>query len=156
MTHALNLTLKIKQDAETLARLDHIRAIFAEKLQPQIDAALAESKLVHYARILVIDNLYIQVLTEFDGDRRVYTEFFRQKLTEIFRAVFSLAEKPPAEGVLENADLFFEYADGANLSSLGTDGLTAADRGSDPDRGYFFQAYPGVTVEEIQEASSPA
>jgi len=38
-----------------------------------VDAALAKSELVHFAGILRIDNKYIQVRTEFDGDPMQYT-----------------------------------------------------------------------------------
>jgi hypothetical protein len=31
---------------------------------------LRGSRIVHYARVLVIDDQYIQVITEFDGDKR--------------------------------------------------------------------------------------
>ena len=67
MTHALNLTLPIKQDAESQAKLKHLADIFAAQVQPVIEAALRESKLVHFARVVVIDNKYIQVITEYEG-----------------------------------------------------------------------------------------
>src|SRR5215472_16659657 len=35
MAHALNLTLKIKQDPATLQRLAGIKAVFADQLQPK-------------------------------------------------------------------------------------------------------------------------
>ena len=54
MTHALNLTLPIKQDAETLAKLRNLEASFTEKVQPAIAAALKQSMIVHFARVVVI------------------------------------------------------------------------------------------------------
>ena len=92
MTHALNLTLPIKQDAETQAKLKNLEAIFADKVQPAIEAALKKSKIVHFARVVVIDNKYIQVITEYEGSHQEYTEFFRRELTPIFAAIFSLAD----------------------------------------------------------------
>ena len=90
MTHALNLTLPIKQDPETQAKLANLEAIFAEKVQPAIEAALKKSKLVHFARVVVIDNKYIQVITEYEGPHQEYTEFFRRELTPgICRDIFA-------------------------------------------------------------------
>ena len=107
MTHALNLTLPIKQDPETQAKLANLEAIFAEKVQPAIDAALRKSKLVHFARVVVIDNKYIQVITEYEGPHQEYTEFFRRELTPVFGAIFSLAEGVPD---VSNANAFWEFS----------------------------------------------
>jgi hypothetical protein len=147
MTSALNLTLKIKQTPEILARLKLVKDGFANGIQPKIDAALRKSEIVHFARVLVIDDLYIQVLTEFDGDRRAYTEFFRQELQDVFATVLPLAENPPTEAQLNSEDEFFKYIKNANLAALGTDGLDHEDGGK--DEGFFFSAYPGVLVKEI-------
>ena len=70
MAHALNLTIRIRQDAAAQATLAKIAAMFAVQIQPKIDKALRESKIVHFARVLVIDNKYLQVITEYDGDPR--------------------------------------------------------------------------------------
>ena len=80
MTYALNLTLKLKQDPASQAKLQQLKGGFATKIQPAIDAALAKSEIVHYARVLIIEDKFIQVLTEFDGDKKVYTTFFLKAL----------------------------------------------------------------------------
>src|SRR3712207_6239337 len=67
MATALNLTVPLKQDPEAQQQLQELGATFAQSVQPMLDAALAHSQIVHFARILVIDNKYLQVLTEFDG-----------------------------------------------------------------------------------------
>ena len=90
MITALNMTMPIKQDAETQQELKKLKAIFADHVQPKIDEALKKSELVHFARVLVIDDKYIQVITEFDGDKENYTEFFRTELNEVFKAIFAL------------------------------------------------------------------
>ncbi len=151
MSSALNLTLKIKQSPENLATLKHIEETFAEKIQKPLDEALRESKLVHFARILNIDNLYLQVITEYDGDENVYTEFFRQKLFPIFALVFSLGENPPDLATLQDPAGFAKFSKSLNVKSFGTDGL--AHEGEEKDKGYFFQAYPDTLVPEILEAS---
>ena len=147
MTSALNLTLKIKQTPEVLAKLQWIKANFASQIQKKIDDALRASKIVHFARVLVIKDLYIQVITEYDGDERVYTEFFRKNLLELFSIVFALAENPPTPEQLASPDEFFKYSTNLNIPSLGTDGQNHVK--PQEEKGYFFQAYPSVLVEDI-------
>lgn len=145
MATALNLTLKIKQDPETLGTLAYIKTIFADQIQPQIDQALREYNGVHYARVLVIDDRYIQVLTEFDGDKELYTDFFRVKLPKVFEAIFSLGEGVPPWAELNQPDTFYEVAKELNVRALGS-------RPDDPDAGYLFQHFGNKTVKEIAAA----
>ncbi len=145
MAITLNLTVPLKQDPESQQRLQHLAAVFAERFQPVIDKALAKSELVHFARILVIDNKYIQVLTEFDGDPMQYTEFFRKELGPVFEAVFSLVEGAPPWEELNNPNAFFEFTHGWNLKSLGT------SAGANAEHGYLFSAFGDATVREIKK-----
>jgi hypothetical protein len=151
MTFALNLTLPIKQDAETQAKLNGLADAFETQIQPAIQEALKESRIVHFARVVVIDNKYIQVLTEFEGDFQAYAEFFRKDLTQVFAAIFSLADGAPD---VTNVNGFWEYAKKYNLHSLGksTDGSKNFD-GS--PAGYLFSAYDQRTVEDILRALEP-
>lgn len=151
MTFALNLTLPIKQDAETQAKLQGLAAAFETEVQPAIQEALKRSKIVHFARVVVIENKYIQVLTEFEGDFQGYAEFFRRELTQVFAAIFSLAEGAPD---IKDVNGFWEYAKRYNLHSLGkaTDGSKNFD-GS--PAGYLFSAYDQKTVEDILQALEP-
>jgi hypothetical protein len=145
MTHALNLTLPIKQDAATQAALKHLSDIFETQVQPKIEAALKESRIVHFARVVVIDNKYIQVITEYEGPHQEYTEFFRRKLQPVFAAIFALTEGVPDVG---NTNEFFEFAKNHNCRSLGkaTDG--SKDFIGNP-AGWLFSAYDHKTVEEV-------
>jgi len=145
MTHALNLTLPIKQDPETQAKLANLEAIFAEKVQPAIDAALRKSKLVHFARVVVIDNKYIQVITEYEGSHQEYTEFFRRELTPVFAAIFSLADGMPD---VTSPNAFFEFSKDHNYRSLGKAADGSKDINGQP-AGWLFSAYDHMTVEEI-------
>jgi len=142
MAHALNLTMRIKQDPDTLKRLAQIASIFASQIQPKIDAALRKSQVVHFARVLVIDNKYLQVLTEYDGDHQDYTEFFRKELPDVFGMLFSLAENAPGPEAMQDANKFFEFSKGLQLRSLGN----SADG---DDAGYLFSAYGNREVREI-------
>lgn len=145
MTNALNFTLKLKQDPATKAALQHVKAVFATEIQPAIEDALAKSEIVHYARILIIDDQFIQVLTEFDGDKKVYTTFFLKALPKVFETIFSLGEGLPPWEELRDEDRFYEIAKSLNVRSLGT-------KDDDPDAGFLFQAYKHTTVKEIKAA----
>lgn len=150
MTHALNLTLPIKQDAESQKKLEHLKEIFEAQVQPAIEKALKESKIVHFARVLVIDNKYIQVITEYEGPHQEYTEFFRRALTPVFGAIFSLADGAPD---VKNTNDFWEYSKNHNVRSLGTSNGGSTDFGGKP-AGWLFSAYNHKTVQEIQAALS--
>ena len=152
MSHGLNLTLPIKQDQETLARLQHLKGAFAEKVQPVIDAALRKSQLVHFARVLVIDDRYIQVITEYEGDHQAYTEFFRKELTPVFAQIFALAEGTPEVG---GTNAFWAYSMKHNVHSLGSATDGSLDFSGKP-AGWLFSAYDHRTVREIQEAIQKA
>lgn len=150
MAHALNLTLKLKQDAETKKKLGEFAKSFATKVQPLIDAALRKSKIVHFARVVVIgDGEYLQVLTEYDGDKFGYTEFFRQELPQIFGAVFSMAEGAPADinALINDKDAFFEFAKKTDVKCVG-EGKENNSDGSTKDDGYLFSAYDFRTVKD--------
>jgi hypothetical protein len=148
MTHALNLTFPIKQDADTQAKLKQLADSFAVEFQPAIEAALKKSRLVHFARIVVIDNKYIQVLTEYEGPHQEYNEFFRRECSPIFAAIFALTEGVPD---VSNTNAFFDFSRERNIRSLGnaTDGST--DFNGNP-AGWLFSAYDFKNVEEIQAA----
>jgi hypothetical protein len=142
MAIALNLTVKLKQDAETLGKLAQLGEAFPTTVQPLMDAALARSERVHFARVLVIDNTYLQVLTEFDGDPLEYTTFFLEELGPVFKAIFELVEDAPPWEELQEPNRFFEYTSSKNLRSLGTS--------ADPKRGYLFSALGDATVKELK------
>jgi hypothetical protein len=148
MTHALNLTLPLKQDAASQAELAKLEKRFAAEIQPHIEAALKKSKLVHFARVLVIDNKYIQVITEYEGDHQEYTEFFRKELTPVFAAIFGLAADTPSAG---DAQKFWEYSMKHNIKSLGTHTAGGLDFSGKP-AGWLFSAYDHKDVRTIQTA----
>jgi hypothetical protein len=143
MAHALNLTLPLKQDPQTQATLSQVKATFARTIQPAVDAALRKSQIVHFARVLVIDDKYIQILTEFDGDMQQYSEFFRKELQPIFKVIFSMAEGAPSWDELNNSNTFFQFSNGRNVKALGELDPT------DPNEGWLFSAYGGKTVKDL-------
>jgi len=145
MAHSLNLTLRIKQDAQTLAKLDQFKGAFP-MLQARIADAMKKSKILHFARVVVIEDKYIQVLTEYDGDRKAYTEFFRKELPDVFKIVFSLAEGAPSVADLDDPDLFFNFSRDKDIKPLGN------SLSGDPEDHFVFSAYGNLTVKEILTA----
>ena len=145
MITALNMTVPLKQDPASLKRLQHLKAIFADQFQPEIDRALRKSNIVHFARVLVIDDKYLQVITEFDGDPEDYTEFFRRELPHVFKPIFELAEGVPPWDELNDQDTFFEASQKLNVKALGrsTDGRE--------NQGWLYSHF-GKNVREIEEA----
>jgi hypothetical protein len=131
-----------------LARLANIESAFADKIQSKINAALKKSGIVHFARLFVIDHKYLLVITEFDGDDFDYTEFFRNELKDIFGLLFSLSEKAPPPGVMENEDQFWEFAKSLQVRSLGKSMSGDTDSEGKPV-GYLFSAYGNRKVRDI-------
>ncbi|MEO7177248.1 MAG: hypothetical protein ABIW83_00240 [Allosphingosinicella sp.] len=145
MITALNMTVPLKQDPESLAKLQQLKALFADHIQPEIDRALRKSRIVHFARVLVIHDQFLQVITEFDGDPEEYTEFFRRELPHVFRPIFELAEGAPPWDELNDQDTFFEASKHLNVKALGR------DVDGREDQGWLFSYFP-KTVREIEEA----
>lgn len=145
MLHALNMTMPLKQDSHSQQELQKLKAAFAHGVQQAIGDALAESELVHFARVVVIDNKYIQVLTEYDGDKTTYALFFLEKLPKVFEAIFALVEGVPAWDQLQHPDKFLAAAEKFNVQSLGT-------KDDDPTAGWLFSAVGTKTVKDIKRA----
>ena len=147
MITALNMTVPLKQDPESLAKLQKLKEVFADHIQPEIDRALRKSKIVHFARVLVIHDRFLQVITEFDGDPEEYTEFFRRELPHVFRPIFELAEGAPPWDELNDQDTFFQASKHLNVKALGR-----SEDGRE-EQGWLFSYFPR-TVREIEESLS--
>ena len=115
-----------------------------------MEAALRGSEMVHFARVVVIDDKYLQVITEYDGDHKGYTEFFRRALPDVFAALFSLAELPPGTPSFDkiDANAFFELSKGMQKRSLGEFPDGSKDTAGNTE-GYLFSAYGNRLVKEI-------
>lgn len=152
MTHALNLVLPLKQDEATRQALVDLASIFEAHIQPAIDAALRKSELVHFARVLVIGTQYICVFTEYEGDHKEYTEFFRRELQPVFAAIFVLAEGAPTA---DDPARFWDYAKRMNRRSLGGAADGALTMEGTP-AGWLFSAYDHKDVKTIKKALAAA
>jgi hypothetical protein len=149
MAHSLNLTMKIGQDPETQKKLKEFIQIFPA-VQAKIAAAMKKSEILHFARVVVIGTEYIQVLTEYDGDRNAYTEFFRKQLPDVFERVFGLAEGAPPWSEFQDPETFFNFSKNLDIKPLGT------SLSNDPDDHFVFSAYGNRTVKEILAALAKA
>lgn len=145
MITALNMTVPLKQDPESQAKLQTLKEVFADHIQPEIDRALRKSKIVHFARVLVIHDRFLQVITEFDGDPEEYTEFFRRELPHVFKPIFELADGAPPWDELNDQDSFFEASKHLNVKALGR-----SEDGRE-DQGWLFSYFPRA-VREIEES----
>ena len=145
MITALNMTVPLKQDPESLAKLQQLKAGFADHIQPEIDRALRKSGIVHFARVLVIHDRFLQVITEFDGDPQEYTEFFRRELPHVFKPIFELAEGAPPWDELNDQDTFFQASKHLNVKALGR------DVDGREEQGWLFSYFP-KTVREVEES----
>lgn len=148
MTHGLNLVIPLKQDAETKAKLAQLDQSFATQIQGEIEDALADSKMVHFARVFAIEDKYILVITEYEGSHEEYIEFFRVKLPNVFRKIFDLAALDVDVG---NPAAFAKAAIGCNIRSLGLATDPSKDFNGNP-AGWLFSAYKHKTVRDIQAA----
>ncbi|MGA9580474.1 MAG: hypothetical protein WBR13_00715, partial [Allosphingosinicella sp.] len=145
MITALNMTVPLKQDPESQAKLQKLKEVFADHIQPEIDRALRKSRMVHFARVLVIHDRFLQVITEFDGDPEEYTEFFRRELPHVFKPIFELAEGAPPWDELNDQDSFFEASKHLNVKALGR-----SEDGRE-EQGWLFSHFP-KTVREIEQS----
>jgi hypothetical protein len=144
MPYALNVAAPLKQDPESQQKVKELVDNFAATGQPLLDAALAQSEIVHFARVVLIDDKYMMVITEFDGEPSQYAEFFRTTLGPLFQSVFSLVEGAPSWEELNEPNTFFEYMETLDRPSVGT------SKDTNDGRGYLFSAYGDMTVREIK------
>jgi hypothetical protein len=146
MATALNFTAPLRQDPESQKALGELKTNFAQTVQPLLDATLARSEIVHFARVVVIEEdgqgKYIQILTEYDGDPIEYTKFFLEQLSPLFESVFALVEGAPPWEELKRADNFVQYTAHLDLPSLGTSG-------HEFEHGFLFSAVGDATVKEL-------
>jgi hypothetical protein len=137
--HFLNLTLPLKQDAASQGTIKAFLADFPAKYGPGVVAVLKESRMVHYCRFVVIDNRYLQVLTEYDTDFRVYTDFFADQLHDFFKLLFAVVEGAPSVDKAGDREEVYKFISKHDLPSLA---------------GSTFAAYPDLLVPEIQKKFS--
>ena len=100
-------------------------------------------------RLVLIGDQYLQVLTEYDGETLAYTEFFRERLHDVFALIMSLAEDAPS---VDDAEEFWAYVASKHVRSLGTDYNGGLDFEGKPD-GYLYAATGEQTVSELLQGA---
>ena len=105
---------------------------------PVVSKVLGDSNMVHHARFTVLGNppRYLQILTEYDTEFRVYTDFFADNLKDFFKVVFALVEGvPPPGGDISREDVY-KLVGAFDVPCLGHN---------------HFTSFGGRTVKEIKE-----
>lgn len=120
--------------AENAALLKAIIAVGA----PRIEFKLAESRQVHFAWFLLLENdSQLALFTTFDGDFDAYLKHFALEVGALFDKLFECLADPPPLPVAQYPDEFVAKVKQYNRTPVG---------------GYFFSAYPRDRVPEIQAA----
>jgi hypothetical protein len=134
----LNLTLPLKQDADSQAKLKQFAQQFPTAYLPKVMEVLKQSQMVHYCRFVVIGEppRYLQVLTEYDTDFRTYTDFFANRLHDFFGLLFALVEGAPDTSLANDRETVYQFIKKYDLPNLG---------------GKAFSAFGELTVKEIQQ-----
>jgi cytochrome P450 len=130
----LFLCLKIKEPvAQNAAILKELTRVGA----PVVERALAEANNVHFAWFGLIEgDTRLFMYTVYDGDFDAYVEHFAMKVP-LFNEQFRFLEGAPPTPVREYPREFVEFLRKNNHAPLG---------------GYFYSAYPGAGVADIQNA----
>lgn len=147
-THPLNFFVPIRQDAEALKKLQELKDTFAKVDQDLIEAAARKSRIIHFLRVLVLDDKYLVVLTEYEGGHKEYAEFFRKELNELFKKIFEMADIEVDWNDVNNEPAFYAAASKFQIRSLGNS-IYDEMGPDDKPAGYLFSAYKNRSVEDI-------
>ncbi len=131
----LNVVMRIK--TPTAANAEALRNVIAFG-SPRIEAALRESRHVHFAWFQFIDNDSKLVLhTVYDGAIGAYLQHFALAVGTVFDRLFQYIDGAPPLPVNEFPNEFVDVLLRNNQT---------------PVAGYFFSAYPGFETAGIQRA----
>src|SRR4051794_22170313 len=109
-THPLNFFVPIRQDEESLKKLQELKDNFSKVDQDLIEKAARKSKIIHFLRVLVLQDKYFVVLTEYDGGHKEYSEFFRTELNSLFKKIFEIADIEVDWNNVNNEPAFYAAA----------------------------------------------
>ena len=105
---------------------------------PRIEFKLAESRQVHFAWFLLLDNdSQLALFTTFDGDFDTYLKHFALEVGTLFDKLFDCLADPPPLPVAQYPDEFVAKIRQYQRTPVGS---------------YFFSAYPQAPVASIQAA----
>jgi cytochrome P450 len=136
--HPLHLVLPIKKPVKENAKklLELMRAG-----APVVEEALEKQKFVHSAYFMLVeDETHLSMMTIYDGDLDAYVEHFAIDVP-LFDEQLKYLEGAPRTPTREFPKEFVEWIKQHNRAPFG---------------GYFYSAYPTVTVADVKNATGEA
>jgi hypothetical protein len=86
----------------------------------------------HFAQFVPLEDNQIGFFTVYDGSFETYIADFTKNIGEVFDLIFKFTKNPPPSPCRKHLQEFIDFAAGANRTPIG-----------------FYQAYPGLTVQDI-------
>ncbi len=86
----------------------------------------------HFAQFVPLEDNQIGFFTVYDGSFETYIADFTKNIGEVFDLIFKFTKNPPPSPCRKHLQEFIDFAAGANRAPIG-----------------FYQAYPGLTVQDI-------
>jgi hypothetical protein len=86
----------------------------------------------HFAQFVPLEDNQIGFFTVYDGNFDTYIADFTKNIGPIFDLIFKFTRNPPPSPCRKHLQEFIDFAAGANRDPIG-----------------FYQAYPGLTVQDI-------
>jgi hypothetical protein len=86
----------------------------------------------HFAQFVPLEDNQIGFFTVYDGSFDTYIADFTKNIGEVFDLIFKFTKNPPPSPCRKHLQEFIDFAAGANRAPIG-----------------FYQAYPGLTVQDI-------
>jgi hypothetical protein len=86
----------------------------------------------HFAQFVPLEDNQIGFFTVYDGSFDKYIADFTKNIGEVFDLIFKFTRDPPPSPCRKHLQEFVDFASGANRTPIG-----------------FYQAYPGLSVQDI-------
>jgi hypothetical protein len=86
----------------------------------------------HFAQFVPLEDNQIGFFTVYDGSFDKYIADFTKNIGQVFDLIFKFTKNPPPSPCTKHLQEFIDFAAGANRAPIG-----------------FYQAYPGLTVQDI-------
>jgi len=86
----------------------------------------------HFAQFVPLENDQIGFFTVYDGSFEKYIADFTKNIGQVFDLIFKFTKDPPRSPCRKHLQEFIDFAAGASRTPIG-----------------FYQAYPGLTVQDI-------
>ena len=86
----------------------------------------------HFAQFVPLEDNQIGFFTVYDGSFDKYIADFTKNIGEVFDLIFKFTKNPPPSPCRKHLQEFIDFAAGASRTPIG-----------------FYQAYPGLTVQDI-------